>query len=806
MPEQEILDRAESRHQFSAGFLLVGVLFFASGLVISGTKFEFSDLVWLFSLVVQMFFGRTISLVFRPEPRRGDLQFLTWFVVSAFLYSAAYQILLLAFSPGITWLLVHGLIAISTLSLEQKRRTWPGILRCSPEEWNRIIQNSISILGGSLCVLGVSAQWAICLPLGAGISAVSWILGRFKSTKAREVSMWIILSIGGFLTLIESFRVAKPSSGYWWVTGNDIQTAMSHAVLLSRFGMWDDNRLVGIPNKYHWSVSGWAGMSNPFSQPEVEVGIFAVLILGIGLFSATYSWVLHILDSRTERSHRNTAFVVTVACAALLEIRWTSQQTVMGLIAFTVCGQEFSRLIQKSVARQREWLLAALLLLSATWSNALTLPFLTVFVFASLIASRISGDKWFARPVTTELFRSVSLFLLLLLAGLIFWRFLFLPSAKTGAFVIDVFSNRDHLLPQLLRIPTGPFIDEMRSVGIYIILEERSIFLTIASVIFFCMNRSLYREVRLIPFLVCAVSCISAGFLLAGPEMDKFRSWGTLFQSVLVAILIITGASRIRGRRGMWTLAVTAGVVGLALSILTLSNGVRFEGLWLRSAVEFVTSAQRIQFLVAGTTSAMLIIAISLILQKNSRRRAAVLLLLVWSIGSLSASLVGQLTASIEEFKRNSLSHSSDPKDQLAPSEIQEVSRWLKFQTSPDAIIASNYFCHDGTRCADALEKEVTPTIWGLSGADMSNLVAYSERRFFVQAFRHIFGNVWMSDVARNRVALTLKFSRDGDAASLIEAGVNYFVLDRQAAPASEDLIKIGRVFRNSRFTVYRLN
>jgi len=143
--------------------------------------------------------------------------------------------------------------------------------------------------------------------------------------------------------------------------------------------------------------------------------------------------------------------------------------------------------------------------------------------------------------------------------------------------------------------------------------------------------------------------------------------------------------------------------------------------------------------------------------------------------------------------------------DLLASREVREVSEWLKLNTDKDSIIASNYFCHVGKTCPSDTFGPIHPSIWGVGNADMSNLAAYSERRFYVQAFRHIFGNDRMSELARKRVQQSLDAAQSGDLGSLREAGASYFVLDRASAPTGSARMTSALLFKNSRFSIYRI-
>jgi hypothetical protein len=181
-------------------------------------------------------------------------------------------------------------------------------------------------------------------------------------------------------------------------------------------------------------------------------------------------------------------------------------------------------------------------------------------------------------------------------------------------------------------------------------------------------------------------------------------------------------------------------------------------------------------------------------------------LLLVWITGMLISTFVVSISVFVGDYRRDHKASPTFSLDLLASREVREVSEWLKLNTDEESIIASNYFCHVGETCPSNTTDSIQPSMWGLGNADMSNLAAYSQRRFYIQAFRHVFGNDRMPELARVRVRETLDAANSGDLSTLRKAGVSYFVLDRASAPSGRTRVTSTPLYENSRFSVYGIS
>jgi hypothetical protein len=300
------------------------------------------------------------------------------------------------------------------------------------------------------------------------------------------------------------------------------------------------------------------------------------------------------------------------------------------------------------------------------------------------------------------------------------------------------------------------------------------------------------------------LACVTAGLVLAGPEMGKFASWGsfmfTIALTTTLAIWISKHGLLARNR----TIDVSAAIVGVSALIVPF-----LEQILLRNPPVLTMSIlylHRLRILVGGFTLLLTVAGVAQTMVRKNRRNSVVRLLLVWITGMLVGHLASRLPDHVLDYRREHRASPTFSLDLLASREVREVSDWLKLNTDEESIIASNYFCHVGETCPSDTTDSIQPSMWGLGNADMSNLAAYSQRRFYIQAFRHVFGNDRLPELARVRVRETLDAANSGDLSTLRKAGVSYFVLDRASAPSGRTRVTSTPLYENSRFSVYGIS
>jgi uncharacterized membrane protein len=391
----------------------------------------------------------------------------------------------------------------------------------------------------------------------------------------------------------------------------------------------------------------------------------------------------------------------------------------------------------------------------------------------------------------------------LLAAGVVFWRFLFLPSARSGVFEPAFFANRDHLVPQFARLPHGPVLDELRSLAIYIFVEHVAI-AVLVGLLLVVASEGRTTLTRSVTILFGGLACVTAGLVLAGSEMGKIASWGSFMYSVALATTLAIWISKHGLLARNRTIDVSAAIVAVsALIVPFLERSLLPSGVLFSSTMSALDNIYRLRIFVGGFTLLLTVAGVAQTMVRKNRRNSVVRLLLVWITGMLVGHLASRLPDHVLDYRREHRASPTFSLDLLASREVREVSDWLKLNTDEESIIASNYFCHVGETCPSDTTDSIQPSMWGLGNADMSNLAAYSQRRFYIQAFRHVFGDDRMPELARVRVRETLDAANSGDLSTLRKAGVSYFVLDRASAPASSDRMTSALLFENSRFSVY---
>jgi len=280
--------------------------------------------------------------------------------------------------------------------------------------------------------------------------------------------------------------------------------------------------------------------------------------------------------------------------------------------------------------------------------------------------------------------------------------------------------------------------------------------------------------------------------------MGKFAQWESFILTIALTTTLAIWILRqdVFGQSRSINLSVA--VIGTAALTVPFQRDVllRNSGLGL----------QRLMLLVGGLVLMLMIVSVAQIVIRRGSRDSAVRLLIVGIAGILIGNFSVSIPGHVIDYQERTVANPSSTLDLLASLEVREVSEWLKLNTDQDSIIASNYFCHVGKTCPSDTSEPIRPSMWGFGNADMSNLAAYSERRFYVQAFRHIFGNARMPDYARTRVRQSLDAATSGDLSSLLKVGVSYFVLDRASAPTGRARMSSTPLYENSRFSVYSID
>jgi hypothetical protein len=202
--------------------------------------------------------------------------------------------------------------------------------------------------------------------------------------------------------------------------------------------------------------------------------------------------------------------------------------------------------------------------------------------------------------------------------------------------------------------------------------------------------------------------------------------------------------------------------------------------------------------------------------QPNIRRNVKHLLLVATIIAELS------FFAKISFQSRSQLTKGPELTQEQAsiaigtPDQI-DVGRWIRENVTPNALLASNYFCENACDGMNWFEDDFKlldetfnfpPTPNGLGSFDMI-LPLYAERKFLIQGSRFLLVNGMDRDEIRGRMKATLDFANNPTSLalkSLSDYGVSYFVVDTNATNCKSWLPFAEKIYANSSYTVLRLS
>jgi len=791
----------------ASGIAILAVL---CTLLISQTDLSLHDGFWWMSLVLQWIAGvKFLDSLLGTFPHCAVERRVLGLIVGIAVYSFVYQILIAATeSMTQSWLGTHLVMALATYFVARSIKI-PGVSSAPEVSIGTRLQHSL-VLGCVLLVLGVTELRSL-FPLGTGMVGFSLLTRIQRTSKAplltrlsRKAGTAIFLA-GFITTLCINVLVDRPFGRHWWVTSNDLQTSLTHAVSLSRSGMWNDLRMVGHKQTHHWSITGWSGMNWPFGALETGIGVHLKLLLAGLLVGAMSTLVSRLADS-CSRIRVSDFFASAIGLVFFYRVGWDSHSSVFGHSLFLVTLALLLDSTQPKNHRRGRFPLLLIVCLTATWANALNLPLIVLFAtFRYFLRSPIvqSIRKLFRTP--HDDFRRL---ILILPSCFVAWIVLFTPSAKPRAFLIELLQPRDFLFPVLARrLPHG-FLGEITAPVIIELVTQSYLVACLCLGIAYLRSRKIYGGSSLPLFgFSLFILCLPLALSVDGStEIIKIRFVGQLCTAAFVAVMcrFVFATSFEKSNTKKWRiLAVSAVIMVIMFSLsLRISLGAYDPQNFLRESFKWN------QIFVALSP---LIAVISLIIfRAKLSEYVSSLTFVAVVIGLAAGGSVGYQIAEFGQRREIASTQLEFEKWQLRlmPDAVVEVGNWIRTNTPSEAIIASNYFCDIGRECPSdiPLTSLSAADIWKNQKADQSNLVAYSQRQFLVQSPRHLWGNALMPDIAVERVRASLDFAASRNSLrQLVEMGVTHFVLDLDSSPKT-DLGGWPRpIFLNERFGVFEI-
>lgn len=776
-------------------------------LSVSRTDLSFHDGLWWISLSLQWKYGVAILESVRSCPPHCSGQNRALALIAGIgVYSFIYQVLIAACGSATqSWIGTHLVMALVAASIARAKRSTSASSALELSAGPRL-QPSL-IIGCALLVIGVTELRSL-FPLGFGIVSFSVLTPRqgnleaWRLTKSVRMSGVALFMAGFAATCYLCFTVDRPLGRHWWVTSNDLQYGLTHAVSLSRSGMWDDLRMVGFKQTHHWSITGWSGMNWPFGALERGVGLHLKLLIAGLLVTAVATLVSKNAD-RASGIRVVDVLVSAIGLVLLYRVGWDSQQTVFGHCLLLMMMAVLQDSIKPKESFRDRFFLLLLVCLIATWANALNLPLIVLFLICRyfLSTSIARSVRELSRTLNNDFWRLV----VILPTSLVAWLVLYVPSAKPRAFNVHLLQPRDFLFQFVAsRVPRG-FVGEFIAP---VVIEFATQSYLPACLIIHLLVKRISKEVSTsisgFSFIILCVPLVLS--VDSDTEIAKFRMVASLCTTVLAADI---------GRFAVTTYVNKPYIKKKAASIaiLIIMTGMFSLGLRVSLGAYDPTNLLRESFQWAQVLVGLspILAAICLFTLKPKLSEFSICLMFVALIVGLAAG--GSVGYQIAEFGQrrevvSSRLESERLQLRLSPDAVVEVGRWIRENTPSEAIIASNYFCDEGRECPSdiSLTSIGDADIWSNRKADQSNLVAFSQRRFLIQSPRHLWGNASMPNLAVERVRASLEFATLRDnSRQLAEMGVKYFVLDLDSSPKTNLTISPKPLFLNQRFAVFEI-
>ncbi len=637
------------------------------------------------------------------------------------------QLLLLFEIPA---LLVHitVILGMAILSILGQKNAWHRLVQAQSNP-NREILFCLAI---SLLVLAVRHPWLWYFAVP--VVALERFTSRGVSRNQNYVTL-LLLSCGFGLVLSKQFQ---PTHWWYYYQGNDSQFFEAVGFTLSEWGIFENpGDPGGSVAAYHWLAYAFFGQLSRLANLDVwhalmKVGPLIIPFATTGVLSARspkakdYQFALVLFGSLGLQSFRTDsfAFSIPVAFATLYLVERFATEKVESL------AKEFF----------------FLMFLFTTLIFAKTTTAVVVFVILAL---------WSLSTVRTSRLRQHLPLLILGLTGTIWYLLLFRQHPSTPNYDFDL-QNAGVRLTSRLADPQFGFQSLLYAVVLTQIFlsgrHERK------------MHRLVYAAVT-----ACLVS-IGVAIFITGPQIHYWFLTGPL-----IAVFIAISYAQVGSSESFLTNPVKVWVMLPILFGVTLA---KFWGRLLHAVHQFFGQGisdfqwEIVQNNGLVVLSVTICIALAFLLHKRSHLwflGVVPLLALVFGF-TLENGRQGYASLDVHRFGSYVLENpgggNSAP---FAGSDLQQVARYIRDNTSSEAILASNNFCCEGDEWWLFSKSSILENYSEISsnlGAEWTGganylLPAYARRRFFMQGLGFQVPLYPLTERQVARMTLSLEFAND---------------------------------------------
>jgi hypothetical protein len=641
-----------------------------------------------------------------------------------------------------------------------------GVFACAGLVHGSVVRESrmhfgllhLQLCGLAALALSTEFEWLLIVAGGCLVASLAWFLFASRPPVAITVSA---VSFIGALGIATVFR-----GPFWWATSDDhmlFEVIARHLTESGPFAPWG----VVDFSRYHWLSYGWSGLLDfAASSPDTLVTLTRVIPL---VYSLALASSLLVVIEQMLRPRGITPISVLPAWAIVASARldWAAPSTagIFAVIAATVAIVTI--VLDRDDALWRRVSLYALLI---------TVAVLTKLPGSLVLPPLVLAAETLFRGTRSQPRRTMHA-LLAVLAGFAFIVAL-LPLLSH---VLDEFSVEARRLPGLNWF-YGPYV----AVGVVGLRVLWILFplLAVWSVAFRLDRRTIRSDTTVLVmvlslFLAMGVTLES---LVNGPaNTSNYFSDPNYFLASLALLAIAPYLSfemldQCRRRTAFWWSVVAI--------VLVVWNSAASRFSWPapldRAVIRDTVSDPRLIF------AAVLTVAIWIRGRTVVRSLATPLLLLLFLLVQQG---VKPTSSQLASDGLRPIVEPTELTETLGADDAQETGRWLRENSRPGEVIATNYLMMRATN-------EFT---------DDYSLAMWSQRRFLVigPKFFHA------SASAKSEIDVSLRFGAEPDVASasqLLELGVDWFVVDRDATSVRSWEPWADLRFESGRFAVLRLN